>query len=34
MKTMTWAGIRADREKLGLTPKPAAQGAGVTPASG
>ncbi len=33
MKTMTWAKIGADREKLGLPPKPAAQGAEVTPAS-
>jgi hypothetical protein len=34
MKTMTWAESRADREKLGLPPKPAAQEAEVTPASG
>jgi hypothetical protein len=34
MKTMTSAEIGADREKLGLGAKPAAQGAEVTPASG
>jgi hypothetical protein len=34
MKTMTWAGISADREKLGLARWPPAQEAEVTPASG
>jgi hypothetical protein len=34
MKTMTWAEISADREKLGLARWPPAQEAEVTPASG